>query len=407
MDTEFDTPRATGIERRPAEHVQNLRPVWISGPEDIVVDDQTGWAYVSSQARAVGMVSTPPLQGAIYGVDLNKEEPQPVNLTAPLFTAEFKGEVGEKVKSTSSQQQTEEKKSTPEKQPLTRTRPLGAFHPGGLHLYTGDDGSKHLFVINLRSTGHATVEIFGFDSDSNDLTHKQTITDDEFLTDPNEVVAISADRFYVTNQRGFKSALFQAVEFMLHLPVSNVVFYDGTCFVTAADELSYPNGITIDRKAGKVFLSSVLDKKLLVADWKEAVWKKDDWKDNEKHEYQKLHFTREISLPSAPDNLEWDVDGNLWVGAQDIRAMTGLLLGRRTTAPSAVLRVSKSELDKLDAPKTREDDTPKPEAKTIWSDDGTRLSTSSVARVYKRADGQKLLLIGACFDDRMLIGDLI
>lgn len=385
MDTAFDTPRATSIERRSAEHVQNLRPVWIPGPEDIVVDDETGWAYVSSQARAPGMVSTPPPQGAIYGLDLKEEDPEPVNLTARLLTAEFTGETQEEVKPPAGESQLSQKK-----QPLTR--PLGAFHPAGIHLYTCDNGRKRLFVINGRSTGHATVEIFEFAKDP-PLQHLQTINDDRHLTDPNDVIAVGPNEFYVTNFRGFSTAVLQTVELLFHLRLGTVVYYDGKQFRTAADHLSYPNGIAIDRRTGKVYLSSVLNKELLVGDR--------DEKDCS------LDFNKKIPLPSAPDNLEWDVDGNLWVGAQDMSAMLCLLLGRRTTAPSAVLRVSKSELDTLDAPKTQEGGTPKPKAQTVWSDDGTRLSTSSVARVYRRPDGQKRLLIGACFDDRMLIGDLV
>jgi arylesterase/paraoxonase len=377
MDTPIEATAVVGGEKQTSSLVGDLRPIWIPGAEDIVVDDKTGWAYVSSQVRALGMVSTPPPQGAIFGLDLKREDPQPVNLTAPLFTAEFLRDVGDEDKSSMGRPKAQQQPSAQDTKPLTR--PLGAFHPAGIHLYVGEDGNKRLFVVNLRTSSHATVEIFEVAEDR--LSHVRTVADDRFLTDPNEVVAVGPNAFYVSNERGFSTAVLQAVEFALHLPLGSVVYYDGTRFKKAADQLSYPNGIAIDRKAGKLYLSSVLAKKLLVADWNTT-------------EPTELHFRQEILLPGAPDNLEWDAQGNLWVGAQDMSAVVALMLGRRSTAPSAVFRVS-------------DPGGPQPSVREIWRDDGTRLSTSSVARVYQRSDGRRILLIGACFEDRMLMGELL
>jgi arylesterase/paraoxonase len=125
-----------------------------------------------------------------------------------------------------------------------------------------------------------------------------------------------------------------------------------------------------------------LGRELLVAEW------------NKGNPSRELSFAESTALPCFPDNLEWDLDGNLWVGAHsDFDALGGYTVGLRTTSPSSVLRISGLQA-------------PEPAIEEIWADSGILLSSSSVAGFYKREDGRNLLLIGAAFDDHMLIGEL-
>ena len=199
-----------------------------------------------------------------------------------------------------------------------------------------------------------------------------TIVGDGHLTFPDDLVAVGEKAFYVTNLQGFSTSIMQVVEFALHLRLGSVVYFDGERFTKVASGLSQPDGIaiaptTIASEKRKFFVGSVAGEKLLVADW------------TEDEPARELQFTQEIKLPGAPDNLEWDIDGNLWVGVQDLNSLVALMSGLRSTAPSSVVCVS--ELEKLwvtDPDATEADSNPKVEP--IWKDDGAQLSTSSVAQ---------------------------
>jgi arylesterase / paraoxonase len=354
----------------PALSIDNLRPIWLPGAEDIVIDQQTGWAYIASQARPPGgLPAIMRLQGALYGLDLKQDHAVPVNLTDLLFAQGF-----------FSPDAAPAQEAGGESEPLVR--PKGSFHPRGISLFKGEDGSRRLFVINHRTPTRMTVEIFDVEEDR--LTHRRTVADDRFLISANDLVAVGAEQFYATNDHGFVPLL-QPLETVLHylphLDFGSIVYFDGTSFRRVAERLAFPNGIAVDRKAGWLYVASSWGRQLLVARWRE-----------DKPE-EPLTFTREIPLQCAPDNLEWDADGNLWVGAHQDMATLGLyLFGMVEKSPSLAIRLSKPDAD---AP-----------AKAVWRDDGTRLSSSSVVAAYKRAEDRTIVLIGSAFDDRLLMGDL-
>lgn len=263
-------------------------------------------------------------------------------------------------------------------------RPHGAFHPSGISLFALPGSASRLFVINRRSSTSSTVEVF--DVDQGRLVHLKTIRDERHLISPNDLVAISPEQFYLTNDHGFSSVLLQGIENLLHrmphLRFGAIAYFDGQRFTTVARDIAFPNGIAVDQAAGRLYVASVLGECLRYADWDQA------------KPQRELSFNGEIPLTGAPDNIEWDSLGNLWVGVhQHFSMLSGYTLGLLPTSPSRVVCIS--------ALKLRE-----PRVEEIWSDDGNRLSSSSVAAVYQHADGRKLLLIGAAFDDHLLIGEL-
>jgi arylesterase/paraoxonase len=256
----------------------------------------------------------------------------------------------------------------------------------GISLYQKAGSANRLFAVNSRSSAHRTVEIFEVADER--IVHLRTVEDEQHLISPNDLVAVGHDQFYVTNDHAFSNVLLQYIEnnvfrYTPSFHSGSVSYFDGEKFTTVAHRLSYPNGIVVARKTpDRMYIASLLGKELLVAEW------------NKSDPSRELSFTGSIPLPCFPDNLEWDADGNLWVGANsDFEALTGYAIGLRTTSPSRVLRISSLE-------------GPKPTVEEIWTDNGTQLSSSSVAGIYKRADGRNLVVIGAAFDDHMLLGQL-
>ena len=340
--------------------VANLRPIWLNGTEDIAIDHQSGWAYVSSQVYQTKAKLKP--QGAIYGLDLEQDEPQPINLTAPLLDLATGSGTGDA-----------------ERRPLIR--PNGAFHPHGISLYAPGGEEKRLLVINHDDDEHTRVEIFAAAGPR--LTHVRTIADDAHLTSPNDLLAVGPEQFYLSNDHGFRVQPLQLIEDLLQLNRGSVVYFDGRAFTTVAAGIAYANGLALSPD-GKTLYVAAMDARQLLA----------FPRDSQRPEAP-LAAPREIPLPGDPDNLEWDTDGAMWTGAQCDRAkLAPYYRGLVAYAPSKVLRIA----DPAAAP---------PNVEVVWEDDGRILSAASVATVYRRRDGRRRLLIGAPFDDRMLIGGVV
>jgi arylesterase/paraoxonase len=349
-----NAPRATASVK-----VANLRPIWLNGTEDIAIDHQSGWAYVSSQVYQTKAKLKP--QGAIYGLDLEQDEPQPINLTAPLLDLAAGSGT-----------------SDTERRPLIR--PNGAFHPHGISLYASGGEEMRLFVINHDDDEHTRVEIFAAAGPR--LTHLRTIADDAHLTSPNDLLAVGSEEFYLSNDHGFRVQPLQLIEDLLHLQRGSVVYFDGREFKTFASGIAYANGLALSPD-GKTLYVAAMDAQQILA----------FPRDPQRPEAAPA-AARDIPLPDGPDNLEWDADGALWTGAQcDRLKLAPYYLGQVAYAPSKVLRIA-------------DPSAANPTIEVVWEDDGRILSAASVAAVYRRRDDRRRLLIGAPFDDRMLIGDL-
>lgn len=344
MDTLADT---SACEMRSEEKNRpTYQHIWIPGPEDIVIDHAGGTACVSSQVRVPGS-DTSTQQGAIYTLDLRSANPHPVNVTIDL--------------------------------PACLRRPAGAFHPHGISWWAGEDGRCRLFVINHPEKDRSTIELF--DVDDGQLRHVRTLSND-LLTSPNDLVAFGPDQFYVTNDHGFRTPLLKGVEDAFHLRLGSVICFDNGKWTCAAEHLSYPNGIAVHPSdPTRVFVASVWGKKLF------------EYVRDPANPGAALTFEREIRLPAAPDNLEWDEDDNLWAGCHpDLGAVISHSLGHRPYAPSAVLKIAGLL-------------TSEPEITEIFRDDGTRLSACSVAAL-DQCEGRKRLLIGSFSDDHLVLCDM-
>jgi arylesterase/paraoxonase len=315
--------------------VRRLLP--LAGAEDITIDHAAGRAYISSEDRWKAGKTLQP--AGIYGLDLADDRAEPINLTADP--------------------------------------PSGfVFHPHGLSLFCGDTDERRLFVINHRGAEDHGVEVFDVDGDR--LRHIRTIADRQHLISPNDLVALDGDRFYVTNDHGSHPGLLRTLEDVAGLAWSTVVFWDGHRFHTVAGRMAFANGIALDRDRGRLYVAGSRDKTLLDFAW--------DAGDPAKM----LSDPEEIGVPGCPDNLEWDEDGNLWVGAHPSFLKLALYTARiKPTAPSLVLCL---HFEGGETPRVEE----------VWRDEtGATISASSVAAVHGTGAVRRLL-IGAPFDDHFL-----
>lgn len=301
----------------------------VAGPEDIEPMGATGRAFVSSLDRRAG----PDARGAIYSVLVED----------PLDSENW------------------------------RDRTAGApakFHPLGLN-YFQDGDIRRLFVVNEAAK---SVEIYDVRQDG-DLTHLETISERR-LTSPNDVIAVGARSFYVTNDvEGGRASWLGKAQFVSRAAAGKIFYFDGVSMRLAADGLRFANGVALNAESTRLYAAETAGPSLRIYD--------------RNIETGALALVRSELLPAAPDNITTAWDGALWIGAQP-KPLAIPLFERnlQSKAPSLVIRYVDDE--RAASPMTE-----------IFSNDGAMISTASVAAVT----GNRLL-IGALLDDKYLICDL-
>ena len=300
--------------------------------EDITIHYKTGVAFISSDDRRPLFQGKKAQAGAIHALDLTAADPRLVNLT----------------------------KDFPQE-----------FHPHGIGLFIGQDGSSSLFVVNHRQDAHF-IEIFDYRNKK--LIHRDSIQG-ALMHSPNDVVPVGLKSFYVTNDHGNSSELGRTLEEYLQLARSYVLYYDGRDFGVKAEGLAYANGINISRDGRIIYVAATVGGKIYVYD-----------RDPESGGLKLRHA---IDLDTGVDNIEVDAMGNLWVGAHP-KLLTYVAYAKdpQKLSPSQVLKVG---IQGNGSHVTDE----------IYLDRGEALSGSSVAAVFKDR-----LLIGSVLDDRFLLCNL-
>jgi sugar lactone lactonase YvrE len=324
----------------------------IPGPEDIVIDHVAGIAFVASQQRmsASGMLKPGDIPGgSIFALDLTG--------------------------------------TPPAKRLLAKQASLGfPFHPRGCSFFAGKDSERRLMVISDRTAADHVVEIFdvvGEAFDTVGLRHVRTIVDADRIISPNDLVALDGDRFYVANDHGARDVLLRSLEDLYGLPLSTVAFWDGHRCHTVARGIAFANGMALDPARGRLYVAATRSKKIHAYAW--------DAGDPAKE----LTDFDPIDLPGCPDNLEWDEDGHLWIGADPSFVKLALYAaGMSSTAPSLVLRL-------------RFEGGQPPHVEEVWRDDtGEIISASSVAAVHGKGPTRRLL-IGQPFGNYLLDCELL
>lgn len=281
-----------------------------SGPEDMDLDDATGSVFISSSNRWRNLRGQPSDDGIFLLQSDSAASPR------KLITL-FQGE----------------------------------FHPHGIS-FIRRDGHSYLFAVNHNPQGNF-VEVFEYRSDT--LFHLRSISDGAMCC-PNDVVAISPDKFYVTNDHGTKGGFKRTLEDYLRLPFSSLLYYDGSKFSTAYDGLRYGNGVNVSNDGLKLYVTTTTGQNLLT-------FRRDTATGS-------IQLTNRLPLKTGVDNIDVDADGNLWIAAHPkLLAFVAHAKDSGKLSPSQVLKISAAG----DAYKVEE----------IWMDDGSTLSGSSIALRYK------------------------
>lgn len=302
-----------------------LKEIPLPGAEDMTVDYGSGLLFISSFDRAAAKRGEQPT-GGIYVMDLNDPNLTPIRLDDDLGDG---------------------------------------FHPHGIYFLKLDSVRYRLWVVNHQNGAH-TIEVFDFIPNDH-FAHIETYAD-PMIKSPNDVVAINETQFYFTNDHGKTEGLGLLAENYLGLPYANVVYFDGSAFKEVADGISYANGITTSPDGKQVLVASPRKFVLLIYDVET---------DGD------LTLNRKVDMGTGLDNLEWDEQGNLWIGAHpNLLRFSAYAKGKKDTAPSEVVHWN---------PQTDE-------ISTVFLDDGAMLSASTVAIPYK-----DMLLIGTVLDEKLLI----
>lgn len=246
------------------------------------------------------------------------------------------------------------------------------FHPHGISLYQTPEGKKMLFVVNHKQSKN-TIEIFEYKNDS--LIHQKTISD-AHLVSPNDVVGVGENAFYFTNDHNEMASKWRSIKDLMTIGTGNVCYFDGQkIYSTSIKGIKYANGINISADSKKLYVASTSGKKILFYDRDIATGM--------------LTKTTEWDANTGVDNIEIDHEGNLWVGCHpQMLKFLSHAKDESKWSPSEIIKLTMLSNGQM-------------EQKTIYMNDGSEISGSSVGAVYNDK-----LLIGPVFQNHIVLGKM-
>ena len=303
-----------------------LKKIDLVGAEDIMVSRIDSFAIISSTDRGKFPNEEQEI-GGLYLIDLKSQDFNPVHLTKDF------------------------------------EKP---FAPHGISMYK-KDSLYTIAAINHTKEGEF-VEIFKMIG--NQFTHYKTIKD-ELIFSPNDLVLLDENRFYFTNDHKYKKGLGRLAEDYLGLAISNVGYFDGENFSEVADGIAYANGINFDKKRNLLFVASPRGFLMKVYTTNND---------------GSLTFVEDIDCGTGVDNIEFDQEGNIWIGSHpSLLAFASYAKGKKEKSPSEIIKINYKKKGDY-------------QIEQIYMEDGSEMSASTVAAVFGN-----LIFAGNVMDQHFLI----
>jgi arylesterase/paraoxonase len=304
--------------------------------EDIQIDRKRGLAYLSYLDRAA-VRRGEDVAGTVMLLDLNLADPQP--RAALAFD------------------------------------PAG-FRPHGLSLVERANEPTRLFAVSHPADGTHAVEIFA-ESSTGGFFHKETIRSPLF-DHPNALAAVGVRQFYLANDSGTAGKLATATDVLLRRGHATLVYYDGFEARVVDDKLRYPAGIALSPDTSRLYVAEAMGKQLRVYKREPATGA--------------VELEEIVPLDTAPDNLNVDEDGVVWIAAHPkLLAFLAHVDAPKEPAPTQVLRFDpagrKPAEDEKDTRLTQ-----------VFLDPGERISAGTVAASWRNE-----FLIGPLLEHKVLI----
>lgn len=301
--------------------------------EDIQIDRAHGVAFLSYLDRR-GQIEGKPVRGTVMLVDLNAPEPRP----RPALAAD-----------------------PPD------------FRPHGMSLYRAGDGAMRLFVISHSpmSGGGVRQEVHIFEQIATGAFALVRTVRDPLLKKPNAIVAVSMNQFYVANDSGADNGWQRAQEMLFRRGLSTLAYFDGNRMRAVDTGLKSAAGIAASPDGSHIYVSETNGKRIRV--YSRAMNSGD------------LTLDELVDVGSAPDNLNVDESGRVWIAAHaKSLALVRSFGSEKNLAPTQILRF---------------DPAAKPEARLtqVYANPGDGISGGAVGAAYQRT-----LIMGSITDRKLL-----
>ena len=253
--------------------------------EDITVDRERGFAYISYMDRAA-LIRGEAVQGTIMRIDLNR---------VPLV---------------------------PEDALLDRPAHLRTH---GLSLYISPEGQRSLFVINHpvhRGTEPELVEVFD-EVAAGQFRHRETFRSPLFNS-PNDLAAVGPRQFYVANDKVLEGGLAAGLQ-QFGIGGSPLTWFDGEEARVVVDDIASGGGINVSAGGGTLYVAETSGQRIRVLQ-----------RDPASGIVTEL---ARIAVPTSPDNIDVAADSSLTIAghANTMKLIMHFIKG--TPAPTQVLRV--------------------------------------------------------------------
>jgi arylesterase/paraoxonase len=237
------------------------------------------------------------------------------------------------------------------------------FRPHGMSLYRAGDGTMRLFVISHSPVigGSVRQEVQIFEQSATGAFSLVRTVRDPLIRKPNAIVAVGMDQFYLANDSGADNGWERVQEMAFRRGLSTLAYFDGTK-MRAAD--TSPDGT-------RIYVSETTGKRVRIYSRNAASGD--------------LSLEELLELGSAPDNLNVDERGRVWIAAHARSlALVRNFISEKNLAPSQILRFDPAA-------------TGAARLTQVYLNMGEAISGAAVGAVYNQS-----LLMGSITDRKLL-----